>query len=180
MYLSIHLFHYIDGSSSELSSFFTNIITPKNIISIPTRTFNIFEILSGINCDSMVPSIATIDKNIKVAETNPTFLAVLNTIKHIDPTAICNNSPNFNPLNYFLIIYHISSLAYYLSSAGESTFFFKKDNFVSDIIMDVKIIIQPTTILIVTTSCKNITDKIVPNKDSVDKIKADLVCSTLD
>ena len=46
--------------------------------------------------------------------------------------------------------------------------------------MDVKIIIQPTTILIVTTSCKNITDKIVPNKDSVDKIKADLVCSTLD
>ena len=26
----------------------------------------------------------------------------------------------------------------------------------------------------------NITDKIVPNKDSVDKIKADLVCSTLD
>ena len=67
MYLSIHLFHYIDGSSSELSSFFTNILTPKNIISIPTRTFNIFEILSGINCDSMVPSIATIDKNIKVA-----------------------------------------------------------------------------------------------------------------
>ena len=60
------------------------------------------------------------------------------------------------------------------------SFFFKKDNFVSEIIMDAKIIIHPNTILIVNISWKIITDKIVPNRDSVDKISAERVCSTFD
>ena len=38
--------------------------------------------------------------------------------------------------------------------------------------MDAKIIIHPNTILIVNISWKIITDKIVPNRDSVDKISA--------
>ena len=46
--------------------------------------------------------------------------------------------------------------------------------------MDAKIIIHPSTILIVNISWKIITDKIVPNRDSVDKISAERVCSTFD
>ena len=46
--------------------------------------------------------------------------------------------------------------------------------------MDAKIIIHPNTILIVNISWKIITDKIVPNRDSVDKISAERVYSTFD
>ena len=55
---------------------------------------------------------------------------------------------------------------------------FKKDNFVSEIIIALNITKHPITILIFKTSCKIITDKIVPNTDSSDSIIADFVSLT--
>ena len=62
----------------------------------------------------LLPHVLTkaIAKTKDIATKKPVFWAVLKTIKHIGPTANCNNNPNFNPSKYFFIYYF--TLSYFI------------------------------------------------------------------
>lgn len=79
----------------------------------------------------------------------------------------------------YLHIYNYSSITSILTGSKFNFFPFKKDNFVSDIIIEVNIIILPIIILPVTTSCNNIIENKVPNTASVESIIAVFIPSTL-
>ena len=63
---------YIQLKTLNFYCFFINNLIPKTIINIPTTIFKILIIISGIKFDNNIPKIATIVKNNKVADTNPT------------------------------------------------------------------------------------------------------------